>query len=273
MLGGIARLRSISAEPTVALFLNKKRQVTVALVVNGKIHERFQNCRRARLVGRFAFRQSERSANISGASCCLEEGRACRSGRVHFAERMAGVEVLHRTAAHTTPQLMLDSGPVTTAQLTQRSLASFAEHSGPSHPLECGSVLHEVCHSCTKIFGTGHWLSFGWDEADISREIDGEGSGVGDIVGRGPASDHAVVVQAQIEHEDFVSGHDLVGGPVGGFPGGAIQTEHAPRGDGVEREALAQVLGIVEAAVLDASSGLEDAEELFDGPARFVLLA
>ena len=24
--------------------------------------------------------------------------------------------------------------------------------------------------------GTGHWLSFGWDEADISTEIDGEGS-------------------------------------------------------------------------------------------------
>ena len=149
----------------------------------------------------------------------------------------------------------------------------FAEHSGPSHPLECGSVLHEVCHSCPEFCGTGHWLSFGWDEADISTEIDGEGSEVGDIVGRGPAADHAVVVQAQIEHEDFVSGHDLVGGPVGGFPGGAIQIEHAPRGDGVEREALAQVLGIVEAAVLDAGSGLEDAEELFDGPARFVPLA
>ena len=168
---------------------------------------------------------------------------------------------------------MATAWPVTTAQLTQRSLASFAEHSGASHLLECGSGLHEVCHSCPEFCGTGHWLSFGWDEADISTEIDGEGSEVGDIVGRGPAADHAVVVQAQIEHEDFVSGHDLVGGAVGGFPGGAIQIEHAPRGDGVEREALAQVLGIVEAAILDAGSGLEDAEELFDRPARFVPLA
>ncbi len=126
----------------------------------------------------------------------------------------------HRNASRKCGPKWRRAGPVTTAQLTQRSLASFAEHSGPSHPLECGSVLHEVCHSCPEFCGTGHWLSFGWDEADISTEIDGEGSEVGDMVGRGPASDHAVVVQAQIEHEDFVSGHDLVGGPVGGFPAG-----------------------------------------------------
>ena len=64
--------------------------------------------------------------------------------------------------------------PVTTTQLTQRSLARFAEQFRPlSHPLECGSVLHEVCHSCPEFCGTGHWLSFGWDEADISTEIDG----------------------------------------------------------------------------------------------------
>ena len=88
---------------------------------------------------------------------------------------------------------------VTTTQLTQRSLVSFAEHSGPSHLLECGSGLHEVCHSCPEFFGTGHGLSFGWDEADISTEIDGEGSEVGDIVGRGPASDHAVATAAAWE--------------------------------------------------------------------------
>ena len=69
--------------------------------------------------------------------------------------------------------------PVTTTQLTQRSLARFAEHSGPSHLLECGSGLHEVCHSSPEFRGTGHGLSFGWDEADISSEIDGEGSEVG----------------------------------------------------------------------------------------------
>ncbi len=35
------------------------------------------------------------------------------------------------------------------------------------------------------------------------------------MVGRGPVADDAVVVLAQIEHEDFISGYDLVGGPVG----------------------------------------------------------
>ena len=51
---------------------------------------------------------------------------------------------------------------------------------------------------------------------------------------------------------------------------GPFEFEHAPRGDGVESEALSQVVRVIEPAVLDPRAGLEDAEILLDRPAGFV---
>ena len=107
--------------------------------------------------------------------------------------------------------------PVTNTQLTRWSFASVAEHSGASHPLACGNVVHEVCHFTPGFRGFRHGPASGWGEADRSGQMDDEAGEVGYMVGWSPAVDDAVTVQAQMQHEDFVSGHDLVGGPVGGL--------------------------------------------------------
>ena len=46
----------------------------------------------------------------------------------------------------------------------------------------------------------------------------------------------------------------------------ACEIEKVARGDGIEREALAQVFGAIELPVLDPSTGLESPEALLDGP-------
>ena len=119
-----------------------------------------------------------------------------------------------------------------------------------------------------ELLGARQGLSFGWDEADEAGEVDDEGADVGGGFGR--CADDVVVPEQDVQDPDLVFGEQLGGGRVGGVAGAALEVHDAPGGDGVEGEALAQVVGVVEAPVLDAGAGLEDSEELLDGPACLV---
>ena len=105
----------------------------------------------------------------------------------------------------------------------------------------------------------------GWDEPDVSTEADCESLEVGDGVWWRVGPDDAKPAQFEIEHEDFVGVHDVGGAPFRVVPCSASEFEHAPRGDGVESEALSQVVRVIEPAVFDARAGLEGAETLLDG--------
>ena len=119
-----------------------------------------------------------------------------------------------------------------------------------------------------ELLGARQGLALGWDEADEPGEVDDEGADVGGGFGRG--ADDVVVPEEDVKDSDLVFGEQLGGWHVRGVPGAALEVHDAPGGDGVEGEALAQVVGVVEAPVLDAGAGLEDSEELLDGPACLV---
>ena len=54
------------------------------------------------------------------------------------------------------------------------------------------------------------------------------------------------------------------------FPRKQGQVPYPERGDGVESQALSQIIGFVEPAVLDPGAGLQSVEKSFDPPAKFV---
>ena len=109
-----------------------------------------------------------------------------------------------------------------------------------------------------ELLGARQGLSFGWDEADEPGEVDDEGADVGGGFGR--CADDVVVPEQDVQDPDLVFGEQLGGWHVRGVAGAALEVHDAPGGDGVEGEALAQVVGVVEAPVLDAGAGLEDSE-------------
>ena len=65
-------------------------------------------------------------------------------------------------------------------------------------------------------------------------------------------------------------GHMAFGRVVRPFAGQEGEVPDPERGDRVEGEALLQVVGLVEAAVLDARADLERMEEALDPPAQLV---
>ena len=86
---------------------------------------------------------------------------------------------------------------------------------------------------------------------------------------RGAAND-AAVAEPDVEHIDLVFGEPFKGGHVRRVAGAAFEVHDAPCGDGVEGGTLAQVVGVIELAILDPGADLEDPEVFLDGPARLV---
>ena len=69
---------------------------------------------------------------------------------------------------------------------------------------------------------------------------------------------------------DHVLLDDLIGRGLWRGPGHEVQIVDMAGGDGVEDDALPQVIGVIESAVLDAGAGLENTEPCFDAPAALV---
>ncbi|MCY4141882.1 MAG: hypothetical protein OXF56_26910 [Rhodobacteraceae bacterium] len=72
------------------------------------------------------------------------------------------------------------------------------------------------------------------------------------------------------ERPDVVLGDVAIGWFVRPLARKKRKIPHPESGDGVEGETLAQVVGLVEAAILDAGADLQRMEEPLDPPAQFV---
>ena len=91
------------------------------------------------------------------------------------------------------------------------------------------------------------------------------------IVGSGGAFGRTPRLRrSSFEDSGGVLGDGVDGGGVGRLPRRAGDVEDAAGGGGVEGEAFAQILGVVEPSLLDAQPGLQDPEELLDRPALAV---
>ena len=80
----------------------------------------------------------------------------------------------------------------------------------------------------------------------------------------------ALRLEQGIQDVDFLLADDFVGRGVGLVAGHAFEIEDMAGGDGVEDETLAQVVGMVEPAILDAGAGLQRLEEELDGPSQHI---
>ena len=89
-------------------------------------------------------------------------------------------------------------------------------------------------------------------------------------VRRCPGNLEAVMVGEGTECRDVLPGDMASGRVVRPLAGQEGEVPDAERGDGVEGETLLQVIGLVEATVLDAGADLECVEEAFVPPAQFV---
>ena len=136
------------------------------------------------------------------------------------------------------------------------------------------SVVDEGCSEVHPGFpefpGSRQGLSFGGVEACDFGKIDDEGADVGPVTGRCPGAQDAEDVEVFVKSVDHVLLDDLVGRGLWRGPGHEVQIMDMAGGDGVEDEALPQVIGVIELAVLDAGAGLENGEPCFDAPAALV---
>ncbi len=108
-------------------------------------------------------------------------------------------------------------------------------------------------HPCFPEFpGSRQGLSFGGVEACDFRKIDDEGADVGPVTGRCPGAQDAEDVEVFVQTVDHVLLDDLVGRGLRRGPGHEVQIMDMAGGDGVEDDALPQVIGVIELALPDA---------------------
>ena len=88
--------------------------------------------------------------------------------------------------------------------------------------------------------------------------------------GRCPGAQDAEDVEVFVKIVDHVLLDDLVGRGLRRGPGHEVQIMDMAGGDGVEDEALPQVIGVIESVLPDAGAGLENTEPCFDAPAALV---
>ena len=69
---------------------------------------------------------------------------------------------------------------------------------------------------------------------------------------------------------NFFRSDDIRRRGAGGFSGEALEIEDMACGYGVEDEALSQIIGMIQSAVLDSGAGFHGFEEQFDGPSTNV---
>ena len=105
-------------------------------------------------------------------------------------------------------------------------------------------------------------------ESGEAREVDHEGS---DIRGRfGWSANDTAVIERDVEHVDLVFGEHVECRHVWRVAGTSFQVHDTPCGHGIECEALAQIVGVIESSILDPGADLEDPEVFLDGSACFV---
>ena len=107
-------------------------------------------------------------------------------------------------------------------------------------------------------------------EACCSGKIDDEGADVGPVTGRSPGAQDVEDVEVFVQTVDHVLLDDLVGRGLWRGSGHEVQIMDMAGSDGVEDEALPQVIGVIELALPDAGAGLENGEPCFDAPATLV---
>ena len=93
-----------------------------------------------------------------------------------------------------------------------------------------------------------------------------KGSDIGRIAGWSPAAVDAEQVAIVVEAVDGALADDLAGGRVRHGTGHEAQVMDMAGGNGVQGEALSQVLGMIELPVLDPGAGLEDGEPGLEWP-------
>ncbi len=124
----------------------------------------------------------------------------------------------------------------------------------------CGAKIVQAAQSF-RIPGSGCRLD-AWNPAiRASSTADSRMVGSSGALGRAPQLRRAIR-----RIPGGVLGDGVDGGGVRRLPRRAGDVEDAAGGGGVEGEAFAQIVGAVEPALLDAQPGLQDPEELLDGP-------
>ena len=119
---------------------------------------------------------------------------------------------------------------------------------------------------------SGQGVSFGRLESSESSNIDhglanGLAFGIRSLMFPGVGSE---VFEEQVQGLDFFPGQHPDCGAVRFCPCESIEVEHPPGGDGVEGQAFAQVVRVIEAALFDAGTALEHLEIFFDDPASAI---
>ena len=79
-----------------------------------------------------------------------------------------------------------------------------------------------------------------------------------------------VVQQQPVKGIDVVGTDPVTGRGLGLRPGAAFEVHDADCGDDIKREALVQIVDVIEAMVFDPQAGLEESEVRFDDPAPLV---